>query len=73
MGERSLTLLNMQGLEVGMGRARHVVRYVGRGTVMVKKIYFRPASARARIVGPRAELPFSLFFSLKLSRIQKTP
>ena len=47
---------------------RLVVPYMA---VTVKKIYFRPASAGARLDGSWAERLFPLFFSLKLSKIHK--
>lgn len=63
----------------GLGRcgtspleARPVVRYVGRGPVTTKKFYFRPTPARARLDGSWAELSFPLFYSLKLSKKNKT-
>ena len=63
------------GHGLGQHAARPVVHYVGRGPVTVKKFYFRTALAWARLdglwAGPRAKRSFPLFFSLKLSKIQK--
>ena len=51
--------------EPAQGPARPIVRYVGRGPTTVKKFYFQPIPARARIygpwAGPRAEFPFFCF------------
>lgn len=61
--------------EPTQGSVRHVVRYVGRGSATVKKLYFRPGLARAQLyslwTGSRTELPFYLFFSLNPPKIQK--
>ena len=58
----------MGGSARGPGRADPLH---GCEPVTVNKFYFKPAPARARVNGMRAEHPFPLFFSLKLSKIQK--
>ena len=59
--------------EPGRGQARPVDRYVGRGTVTIKKFYFRSAPARARVGRPAGRALISFVFypkTVKDTKIQ---